>query len=381
MGRQAGLAESRLTTDSIQRALRRSIEEFGEVGVQVAAYLRGRLIVNTWAGLVEQGTSREVGPHTVFPIFSVSKAVTAFAVHLQVERGLIDLDAPVAEYWPDYGKRGKEQLTVAHVLTHRAGVPQMPPGVTPELMSDWEWMTTRLTEVEPVHPPGTTNTYLSMTFGWLLGEVVRRTDPTRRPFAQFIHDEVAVPLNMSSFWFGVPSEESHRVATLSFPDEPPAPPEQSLAGRATPAEVALTPTAFNRKDVQRAVIPAVGGVSSASSLARLFAALAGGGALDGVRLLSESRVRSFLAPRPDMDKHDQTYGRPMPVGAGGFWVRIPGLLPADMAVIGQTGAGCSYGWGDPEAGLAVAICHNRMAVQPPFVPLADAIREHASELG
>jgi CubicO group peptidase (beta-lactamase class C family) len=345
--------------DAIAAALEEVVAR-DETGVQICAYLRGRLIVDGAAGRTsDDDGAQPVDASTLFPIFSVSKAVTATAIHLQVERGLVEYDAPIARYWPEYGTRGKEAVTIRHVLTHRAGVPQMPEDVTPELLCDWDWMVARLAEVEPVYAPGSKNTYLSMSFGWLLGEVVRRTDPQRRPLAQFVREEISEPLGMDSFFFGVPPEQDDRVATLSFPSPPAPPPEDSLVRRAVPRQVALTPEIFNRVDVRRAGLPAVGAFSNARSLARFFAMVANRGELDGVRLLSEERVLSFLEPRSDAAEHDETYGKPMPVGLGGMWLAAPGGQ-AEGRILSHTAAGGTLAWADVDTGLAVAFCHNRM---------------------
>jgi CubicO group peptidase (beta-lactamase class C family) len=344
---------------SIERALELVLDS--EVGVQICAYRNGELLVDGWAGTADADGDgdRTVDSRTLFPIFSLSKAITATAVHLQAERGLVQYDAPIASYWPAYGSHGKQDITIRQVLTHRAGVPQMPADVTPERLCDWQWMTQRLAAVEPLFAPGTTNAYMSMTFGWLLGEVVRRTDPRGRPFADFVAEEICAPLRMDSFFFGVPAAQAARVATLTFPDQPPTPPEGSLVRRAVPPQVGLNPTIFNRRDVRAACIPAVGAVSDARSLARFFAMIANRGELDGARLLSEERVLSFLHPRPQAGEPDATYGRPMPVGNGGFWLAAPGGQ-RDGRVLSHTAAGGTLGWADVDTGLAVAFCHNRM---------------------
>ena len=342
--------------------------------VQVCVYLGDEQIVDAAIGAADGDT--------LFPIFSVSKAVTAIALHLQAERGLCDYDAPVARYWPEYAAHGKEGVTVRQVLTHRAGVPQVPADVTPELLTDWDWMVTRLAEAEPLYAPGTANAYHPLVFGFLLGEVVRRTDPAQRPFATFVQEELCEPLSIDSFWFGVPAEVESRIATLTFADAPPPPPAGSLASRGVPPQVALGPSVFNRRDVQRGVVPAVGAVANARSVARFFALLAGGGELDGVRLLSEERVRSFLEPRPDFDADDLMYGRRLPVGAGGLWLEAPGVTPDGGLghVLCHPGVGGVIGWADLDAGLAVAILHDRMfgAVQEhPFAAIGDAVRATA----
>jgi CubicO group peptidase (beta-lactamase class C family) len=366
-----------LETPAVRQALERAVE-LGERGVQVAAYLGDELIVDAWIG-------DEVDGETLFPVFSVSKAVTALALHVQAERGLIDYDAPLARYWPEYGTRGKEAVTVRQVLMHRAGVPQLPPETTPERLGDWEWMTGRLAEVEPLYEPGTVNAYHSVSFGWLLGEVVCRTDPRRRPFAEFVREELCEPLGVDAFWFGIPAQLEGSVATLTFPDPPPAPPAGAPPLVAVPPGVQLVPEVFNRPDVQRGVVPAVGGIANARSVARLFGLLASGGELAGTRLLSEERIRGFLEPRPDFDGDDLTYGRRLPVGAGGFWIEAPGVTPDGGLghVLSHPGAGGAVGWADLDSGLAVAICHDRMfAVVPehPFAAIGDAVRDAAASV-
>jgi CubicO group peptidase (beta-lactamase class C family) len=368
-----------MAPDAVAAALERALE-LGEVGVQVAAYVDGALVADAWAGETGDGHGTPVDGDTLFPIFSVTKAVTATALHLQAQRGLVEYDAPVARYWPQYAANGKAKITVRQVLSHRAGVPQMPDGVTPELMLDWEWMTAQLAALAPAVAPGTRNTYLSMTFGWLVGEVVRRTDPAGRPFARFVREEICAPLGMEAFFLGVPESERGRVARLSFPVGAPGPlPDGSLVQSATPEAVRLLPGVYNRGDVQAGVVPAVGGVANARSVARFFAMIANGGRLDGVRLLDEERVRSFLAPRADYEAPDETYGRQMPVGSSGFWLRAPGVAPDDDAleILSHTGAGGSIGWAELRTRLSAAICHNRMfgAVdEPPFAALGAAVR-------
>jgi CubicO group peptidase (beta-lactamase class C family) len=356
-----------MTDPRVEAALEQAVA-LGERNVQVAAYLDGELIVDASIG--------SAGADAVYSIFSVTKAVTATAVHLQAERGLIDYDAPLADYWPEYGTRGKEAVTVRHVLTHRAGVPQMPAGVTPEQLGDWEWITGRLAEEIRVHPPGTKNTYLSMTFGWLLGEIVRRTDPHRRAFSAFVAEELCAPLGIDALWLGVPEDQLQRVAPTVYPSPRERPGPEVLAGRAVPRAVDLAPAVFNRPEVQTASIPAVGGIADARSVARLFALLAG----HGEQLLSPERVEACLEPRPDFELPDETYQSRLPVGMGGYWIVAPGVSASGSLrrrILAHTGAGGSIGWAELDRGLSVAICHDRMfnaPPEPPFAALGDAVR-------
>src|SRR5262249_33306684 len=169
--------------------------------------------------------------------------------------------------------------------------------------------------------PGTKAAYMSYTFGWVIGEVVRRTDPHRRPFGTFIQEEICQPLGIDSLWVGIPEEVAPQVATLTnMPPIPPGAPGMApgaLTPLAIPPQVGPTQEVFGRADVRRACLPGAGGIMNARSAAKFFAMLAQGGALHGVRLLSEERVRLFSVPRPPCD-YDYVQGVPHHGSIGGF---------------------------------------------------------------
>ena len=376
----------------VQEAVDIAIGERGEIGLQVAAYLDGKPVVDVWGGLADETTGKQVDADTVFPVFSVTKAVTSVALHIQAERGLVDYAMPVAHYWPEFGAHGKDKGTVYDALTHRIGVPIMPLAVTPELMCDWDWMVQRIADMRPLFEPGTKSAYMSYTFGWVVGEVIRRTDPKGRPVGAFIEEEICQPLGIDSLWVGIPDEVEHRVATLTnMPPLPPGAPgmaPEALSPLAIPTQVGTTEEVFGRADVRRACIPGAGGIMNARSAARFFAMLAQGGELDGVRILSEERVRMFSVPRPPCD-YDYVQGVPHNGSIGGFHLVASigdAAPPISMAAAGSNprtfghpGAGGSVGWADPDTNLAVAITHNRMfrAATPdenPFVPIGQAVQ-------
>ena len=197
----------------VRAALERAVE-LGEVGVAVAVYIGDDLVVDEWIGLTADGDGLPVQRETLFPVFSVTKAMVATSLHLQAERGLVDYDAPVASYWPEFAQAGKGDITVGHVLCHQSGMAAMPPDITPELVGDWEWVTSRLAAMEALHPPGEANAYHALSFGWLVGEVIRRTDAQHRLPCQFLRDEILVPFGIDDVWLPLPSEHDHRVATL-----------------------------------------------------------------------------------------------------------------------------------------------------------------------
>ncbi len=350
-------------------AVQRAIVEGGEVGLQVAVYSGDDLVVDIWAGTADTVMGTPVRADTLFPTFSVIKAVTAVALHLQAARGLVDYDAPVARYWPEFAANGKQHMTVRHVLHHRSGLWQMPADVTPERMADYDWMCDSLARMAPMFEPGTRNGYQSYTFGWLIAEVVRRTDPKRRNVREFVRQEVLDPLGIDDVWIGVPASEHDRIARLINAAPRPLPPDAPRF-KAIPLHVGTSEEIFGRADVRQACIPGAGGFATAKAMARFFAMLANGGTLGGVRILPVDLVRSFIVPRPGSDEIDDVQGIAVRIGAG-FWLagnsqpeNLGRLIGTNPNAFGHPGAGSSIAWVEPDKKIAVAILHNRM-VQPP----------------
>jgi len=246
----------------------------------------------------------------------------------------------------------------------KATSPSVPPDVTPELITNWDWVTRRIAEMPADYPAGSRSSYQSLTFGWMIGEVVRRTDPGRRPFGQFVREEIAEPLGASDLWLGIPDHVEPRIAKLDDVAVYVAPDGNAMR-EANPIQVDLMPDPFERPYMRRACIPAVGGIFTARSAARFWAMLANGGTLGGVRLLSADRVASFAAPRPHFDDADPVFfGMKVPIAWSGFWLggadSPPVSAPRNMRALCHPGMGGSIGWADPDSGLAVAFCHNRM---------------------
>ncbi len=271
---------------SIQALLDELTATDAERGLQVAVYCDGDLVVDAWAGVADPATGQRVDGETLFTVFSTTKGIAATVIHLLADRGLVTYDTPIARYWPEFGVHGKEQLTLRHALTHRAGIPQMPDGVGPVEMCDWDTMCRGIADLAPLWEPGTVSCYHALTYGWILGEVARRVDG--RPFGQLIQDEICTPLGITSLFVGLPAAVEDRVAPLEVsPDavaslaelpsssaDPLSPAMLSL--RAVPPALLPLHTVFNREDVRRACIPAAGGIMNARALARHYAALASG---------------------------------------------------------------------------------------------------------
>ena len=374
---------TRVAAGHVEDVIQRAIDTKVETGLQVVVYHRGRKVIDISAGIADPATGRLVDGDTLFNVYSVTKALTATALHIQAERGLVDYDAPIATYWPEFAAQAKEAATVRHALTHRVGVPQMPADVTPEMMCDWSAMAGAIAALPPFAVPGEKTLYQSMTFGWIVGEIVRRTDPKGRDFRQFVLDEIAIPLGAPDLWLGIPDKAEPRVAIMSnrnAGDEPP--PLATLFMQSMPPQVGLVPEVFGRPDVRRASIPGVGGIFTARSEARFWAMLAQGGELDGVRLLSADRVRTFSSIRDNGDEPDPVmFGTPIPISVGGYW--LGGHRVTSDRAIWHPGAGGSIGWADPDNQLAVAICHNRMfnAYVPEDDPILPITRAIADSLG
>lgn len=355
---------TRKSTPEIDIAIARAVE-LGEQGMQVAVYLGEELIVNTWSeGFSHPVSGRPYDDRTLYPAFSVTKAITALCLHIQAERGLVDYDAPVSIYWPEFARNGKSGITVRHVLMHQSGVPQMPFDVTPELMGDWEWMVEKIADATPVFPPGTGSAYQGLNFGWLVGEVVRRTDPLEREFKDFIREELCRPLGIEDLWVGLPQSEFHRVAHLeSELDEGPVPGEIWASRQAKPFAVQPHASVHNDPVVWSGTSPGAGGIMTAAAVARIFAMLANGGRLDGVRLLSEDRVRGFTQPRWNSHFIDLVVlggnRAPMNLGMGALHLQDRNF-GGGHSFLCHSGQGRSVAFAHLDTKLSGAVCHNRM---------------------
>jgi CubicO group peptidase (beta-lactamase class C family) len=343
--------------DAVREVLEGLVASGREVGVQVAAYLDGRLVVDAWAGLADEASERAVDGETLFTGFSISKGITATCVHVLADRGLLDYDAPIAEYWPEFAAKGKGKATVRHALTHRVGIPQDPPGFEIRMAADWDAVCRATAELEPLWEPGTRSGYHPLTFGWMLGEVVRRVDG--RPIGRFLQEEICRPTGIEGLYFGVPPEAEPRVAALKN-----APGTRQVDASLNPSLLDPAGT-FNRPEVRRATIPGAGAIVNARSVARHYALLAGGGELDGVRLLSEERIRAAAtldwAGLDPILSHAWTEETPWALGYMlGGWA---GPMENRPNAFGYDGPG-TIGFADPERNFAFAFLKNQVELSP-----------------
>jgi CubicO group peptidase (beta-lactamase class C family) len=293
---------------AVRDAFAANFEAGREVGASFAATVDGELVVDLWGGFADGARTRAWTEDTIVNVFSTTKAMTAVCAHMLVDRGLLDLDAPVARYWPEFAAAGKAAIAVRQLLSHTAGLPGVTPRLPTEALFDWTRMTAALAAEAPWWPPGSANGYHAMTYGYLVGEVARRI--LGATLGTFFRREVADPLG-ADFHIGLAASEDHRVAEMV-----PASREEATAAGAPltmdPTSLQarvlsnplLRPEYANRPDWRRAEIPAANGHGNARSVARVMSALACGGAVGGVRLMREATLRRAI--------EEQAYARPRP---------------------------------------------------------------------
>jgi CubicO group peptidase (beta-lactamase class C family) len=370
----------------VQQAVDDLIASGAERGLQIAAYQHGRPLVDVVGGLADVRTGRAVTPETLFHVTSTGKGLASSVVHVLVERDLFSYDTPLAELWPEFGAHGKEKITVRHVLTHTAGLPAVPADTTVEDLCDWDKMCAVLADATPWWEPGTKTGYHPQTFGYLVGELVRRA--TGRSISEVMRREVAEPLGLANaLYFAVPASELPRVAHHEEPEGGIELTPEMLASLAeqfpffkvvdgwTAAPPAAMPSAAycNREDVLQSEIPA-GAVMTARGCALLYSALLG--EVDGVRLISAERLRE--ATEVAVSGTDETTGFPTARGLGwdiGFQAPLDG-----PTVFGMAGSGGTAAYADIATGLSIALAKNTVTAgdYTTFLDLCRLITEAAT---
>jgi CubicO group peptidase (beta-lactamase class C family) len=348
-----GNAAQRATGDAsakIKALLEEIVRDTPEIGLQVAAYLDGMLVVDAWAGMADEAARKPVDGDTMFMLSSTTKGITSTCMHVLVEKHKLDYNMPIVKVWPEFGANGKGNATLRHALAHQTGVPQTPVGYTPDWLADWDRMCRGIAELKPMYPIGQRTAYHSLNFGYINGEILRRVDG--RPIGRFLQEEVCKPLGINGLYLGVPDSELPRVAVLT--DAPPAPADYDARMVGEPAG-SLVAQVFNRRDVQKAAIPGSGGIMSARGLARHYAMLANWGELDGVRIMPEARIRAGIELQSF--EWDEVY-----------WVRVRRSLGyrrgsdtgplASPDAFGHVGGGGSFGYADPSKRLAIGFAKN-----------------------
>jgi CubicO group peptidase (beta-lactamase class C family) len=352
-------------------------------GMAVAVYHRGELVVDAWTG-VRDASGTPWDRDTMSMSFSTTKGVVATIVHRLVDQGLLDYDAPVARYWPEFAAGGKDAITLRHLLTHQAALHDVRAlAESTETLLDWDEMTRLLAAAGPAWEVGTRSGYHALTYGWLVGELIRRV--TGLTVNQALQREIVEPLGLDGqMYIGAPPDVRTRIATLLVDPKASARLLQLLRrlsrfDRYAPLYSALVVDDIldvgQTERIHDAEIPAANGVFTARSLARMYAALATPDAFDGPSLLTAETLReatreqpvlgaSGTGPGSDLSK----VGRDAAVMINMHWRlgyhlagTTSGVLPK---AFGHFGFGGSGAWGDPESGLAVAMILNQVGGTP-----------------
>ena len=367
--------------EPIAREIERQLRKTGG-GAAVCAYHEGRCVLDLWGGARDAaGAAWE--RDTMAVSYSTTKGVVATALHVLADRGLLDYDAPVARYWPEFAQAGKASITVRALLSHRAGLFNVRAMIDDaKRLLDWEHMVEALAAARPEPLPEQASAYHALTFGHLVGELVRRV--SGRSLQAFIADEIAGPLGLDGLYIGAPERELHRAASLvragKARGEAAQGSAQRRAGqrrravfsvvervlraaghpfRVERVEGALAPRGIGQLDFSspsflRACVPSANGLFTARSLARLYAALAGGGALEGVRLMSPQTVAR--ATEIQVRGFDEVIIFRMRWRLG--YHRIGTLRGVPRRAFGHFGWGGSGAWADPTRNLSFAYVVN-----------------------
>jgi CubicO group peptidase (beta-lactamase class C family) len=353
---------------AVREAFEQNFEDRGEVGASVCLSVEGQTVVDLWGGTRDVKTGAPWTEDTVSIVFSCTKAATAICAHILIDRGLLDLNAPVTRYWPEFGKHGKDKTTVAMMLNHESAVPALRDPVKPGGFLDWDYMVSRMEDEEPFWEPGTRNGYHMVNFGWTVGELVRRV--SGKSLGTFFADEVAGPTG-ADFWIGVPDGFDRPIADI-LPYVPQAGDQLNDFTTALLTDpTSIQALSFlnnggwdtNAPESHRAEIGGAGGISNARGQVAMYTPLAtdSGQLVSSERLAHMSMVTTatnrdatLLAPTrfgpgfmKSMDNRGQPFGDQMSAIIG-------------ERAFGHVGAGGSIGFADPECRLALSYTMNQM---------------------
>jgi CubicO group peptidase (beta-lactamase class C family) len=336
---QAGL-------EDVRRVFEMQLDQQLHPGAALAVYRGQELVLDLWAGFADWPRQVPVERDTMFVLYSSTKPLASMCVWLCADRGLLDLDTPVAAYWPGFARNGKERVTPRMVLAHTGGFPDWPPTLKWDDLQNWNAVIEAMEQAIAVYEPGTTAAYHSFNHGWVCGELVRRVDG--RPLPQFFRDEIATPLGLTDTYIGPAGELLSRVSKVHpYPD--------------ILSDHIVFVDKFNQPEILTANIPASSGVSTARDMARFYAGLVGGGALAGTRIWTPETAHACLAVA--FEGHDEVLGVYSRRSAG----FVVGGTPEESQrmgtnstrhAFGHGGAGTSICWGDSELQVAMAFIPN-----------------------
>lgn len=354
--------------DNIVTTLQQQGEEHG---IQICAYHHGQCVIDYSSSANEPPS---LSPDSLLFCWSMTKGITSLCIHILAERGLLEYDDLVCRYWPEFGQNGKHFISIRQLLAHTSGMCHMPQ-VTVGEMCDWDGMCHRFATMAPVYHPGEISAYHAISYGWLVGEVIRRV--SGRTVTQFVQEEICTPLGITDLHIGLPASRLSDCANVSYDNLP-----HPLTMEAIGTEQMFThPDAFaNRDDVRQACIPAINMMSSARALAQVYASLVGDG-IHGVRLLSPRRVDMLrTVQRLSLDN---TVGFRLAMGLG-FQLpdhhNVPKSMSNRRGIFGHGGWGGSTAFADPDYDFVFVITKTHMNhnanVTPVGLAVAQAVRSY-----
>ena len=337
-----------------------------EVGAAVAAVVDGKPVFDLWGGYADKARTKPWTRDTLVNVFSTTKGITSICAHRLVDQGKLDIDAPVAKYWPEFAQAGKDKIPVNYLLTHRAGLPAVRKQLPMDAYSNWPVMCAALAAQEPWWEPGTKHGYHAITFGYLVGEVIRRI--TGRSPGTYLRDEITGPLELD-IHIGVDASFDQRIAELiAAPPPAPGSPDQLAAMTADPESMTfkaianprpvVDPALVNSREWRGAEVPAANGHATARALAALYGSLATGGELNGYRVLTPASIKRAYT--------EQANGPDLVLGVVsrwglGFALNQPAApIGPNPRTFGHPGAGGSIGFADPDARVGFGYTMNQM---------------------
>ena len=361
----------------------KSISSGFELGGSIAVEVQGKKVIDLWGGHLDHSQSKAWEENTLVNVFSTTKGIAAICLLQLIEKGLLDIEKPVCEYWPEFSVNGKENIPVKYLFCHKAGLCGVREPLESGAFSNWDLITSELAKQEPLWEPGTAHGYHAITYGHLVGELLRRIDG--RTIGQYFKEEIAEPLNLD-FWIGLPDSEFDRVSDI-YPSKP-GPlqylfplltklPRFVLPGRAKflldfgdtskPVGAAFNnpPISSNRgmeantKQWRNAEIPAANGHGTARSIAKLYGILANGGSRDGIHVLSPETIEK--GRQTQSDGKDLVLGGMRTRFGLGFMLGTENVsMGPNPNAFGHGGAGGSLGFSDPDNNISLGFVMNQM---------------------
>lgn len=392
--------------EQVADTFRANFNEGKDLGAACCVYVDGRAVVDLWGGQADRDRNRPWVQDTVALTASTTKGATAICAHLLVQRGQLDLDAPVTRYWPEFGAAGKETMPVRYLLSHQAGLPYVDTSLTFEEACAWDPLIRALEIQKPLWTPGTEHLYHAMTFGFLVGEVIRRI--TGKSLGTFFAEEIARPLELSA-WIGLPEEIEPRVARLEVAPFPYGSPDDLVADFAklmgldpvvagtlvkdiygpgsafmkAGAVGGVTEENMHSRTYRAAEFPAANMFATAHSIARMYAATVSD--VDGIRLLRPDTVAAMTMVQTDRTRMHGVPSELLPYTKNlfnmslGFWRATPPISSLlGPASFGHPGSGGSLGAADPESRVGFGYVTNLWAatlIDPRAIELTSAVRK------